>query len=77
MGGIGWRERGKGPVKKGARRLPPLMQQEAGRPATNATLCRPWQAMRLFVGEPVWTPYNRPADEMAERQQYLQAIAAH
>ncbi len=22
-----------------------------------------WQAMRLFVGEPIWTPYNRPQDE--------------
>ena len=21
------------------------------------------QALRLFVGEPVWTPYNRPQDD--------------
>ncbi|GJM84598.1 hypothetical protein PR202_ga00283 [Eleusine coracana subsp. coracana] len=25
------------------------------------------KAMRLFVGEPVWTPYNRPHDHRPER----------
>ena len=25
------------------------------------------QAMRLFVGEPVWTPYNRPHDHLLAR----------
>lgn len=25
------------------------------------------QAMRLFVGEPVWTPYNRPHDHLPAR----------
>lgn len=29
------------------------------------------QAMRLFVGEPVWTPYNRPQDDMPSRKKYV------
>ncbi|XP_037661972.1 1,2-dihydroxy-3-keto-5-methylthiopentene dioxygenase-like [Choloepus didactylus] len=29
------------------------------------------KAMRLFVGEPVWTPYNRPADHFDAREQNL------
>ncbi|EDL36952.1 acireductone dioxygenase 1, isoform CRA_b [Mus musculus] len=29
------------------------------------------KAMRLFVGEPVWTPYNRPADHFDARVQYM------
>jgi hypothetical protein len=32
------------------------------------------KAMRLFVGEPVWTPYNREAegtDVMSQRTQYV------
>lgn len=29
-------------------------------------------AMRLFKGEPVWTPINRPADEHMSRQRYIQ-----
>ncbi|XP_066571858.1 acireductone dioxygenase [Amia ocellicauda] len=28
------------------------------------------KAMRLFVGEPVWKAYNRPADEFDARKQY-------
>ncbi len=32
------------------------------------------QAMRLFVGEPVWTPYNRPQDKHASRLKYLAAF---
>eukprot|EP00899_Mesostigma_viride_P006977 jgi/Mesvir1/16280/Mv08522-RA.1 len=34
------------------------------------------QAMRLFVGEPVWTPYNRPQDEHPARKEYLAGFAA-
>ncbi|KAJ9596435.1 hypothetical protein L9F63_012553, partial [Diploptera punctata] len=29
------------------------------------------KAKRFFIGEPVWTPHNRPADEMECRTQYL------
>ncbi|XP_055372014.1 acireductone dioxygenase-like [Condylostylus longicornis] len=30
------------------------------------------KAKRYFVGEPVWLPYNRPADNMSCRQAYLE-----
>lgn len=30
------------------------------------------KAMRLFVGEPVWTPYNRPHDHLPVRKEYLE-----
>lgn len=30
------------------------------------------QAMRLFVGEPVWTPLNRPQDDHPVRKDYVQ-----
>jgi 1,2-dihydroxy-3-keto-5-methylthiopentene dioxygenase len=30
------------------------------------------QAMRLFVGEPIWTPYNRPQDQHTSRKKYLE-----
>ncbi|XP_002399605.4 1,2-dihydroxy-3-keto-5-methylthiopentene dioxygenase [Ixodes scapularis] len=32
------------------------------------------KAMRLFVGEPVWTPINRPADEHPARFQYIESL---
>ena len=31
--------------------------------------------MRLFVGEPVWTPFNRPQEEHPSRAKYLEAFA--
>lgn len=34
------------------------------------------KAKRYFVGEPVWLPYNRPADEMEVRKEYLQQLQA-
>jgi len=37
------------------------------------------KAMRLFVGEPVWTPYNREdpgVDAMPQRGEYTKAVAA-
>lgn len=32
------------------------------------------KALRLFVGEPVWTPYNRPQDGHPSRIKYLEDI---
>ncbi|KAL6641104.1 hypothetical protein ACP70R_019285 [Stipagrostis hirtigluma subsp. patula] len=33
------------------------------------------KAMRLFVGEPVWTPYNRPHDHLPARKEYLDKLS--
>lgn len=33
------------------------------------------QAMRLFVGDPVWTPFNRPHDHLPAR--YVFAITVY
>ncbi|KAK6254893.1 hypothetical protein SCA6_016198 [Theobroma cacao] len=30
------------------------------------------KAMRLFVGDPVWTPYNRPHDHLPARKEYIE-----
>ncbi|XP_041975603.1 1,2-dihydroxy-3-keto-5-methylthiopentene dioxygenase [Aricia agestis] len=32
------------------------------------------KAKRFFIGEPVWLPYNRPADEMDCRKEYLDKL---
>lgn len=32
------------------------------------------KAKRYFIGEPVWLPYNRPADDMECRQAYLKRL---
>ncbi|XP_051880334.1 acireductone dioxygenase [Pristis pectinata] len=32
------------------------------------------KVMRLFVKEPVWTPYYRPADEMEARKNYVRFL---
>ncbi|XP_004648115.1 1,2-dihydroxy-3-keto-5-methylthiopentene dioxygenase [Octodon degus] len=32
------------------------------------------KAMRLFVGEPVWTAYNRPAEHFPAREQYVKFL---
>jgi len=32
------------------------------------------KAMRLFQGEPVWTPFNRPQEEHPSRAKYLRTI---
>ncbi|XP_046584215.1 1,2-dihydroxy-3-keto-5-methylthiopentene dioxygenase-like isoform X2 [Haliotis rubra] len=34
------------------------------------------KALRLFVGEPVWTPINRPADEHPARLNYVNTVMA-
>ena len=34
------------------------------------------QAMRLFVGEPVWTPLNRPFDDHDSRKKYVATFQA-
>ncbi|KAL0924691.1 hypothetical protein M5K25_005541 [Dendrobium thyrsiflorum] len=32
------------------------------------------KALRLFVGEPVWTPHNRPNDHLPSRKEYLDSL---
>ncbi|KAK9868713.1 hypothetical protein WJX84_009251 [Apatococcus fuscideae] len=34
------------------------------------------KAMRLFIGEPVWTPLNRPQDSHQSREKYIQHFGA-
>ncbi|EFN58452.1 hypothetical protein CHLNCDRAFT_48525 [Chlorella variabilis] len=33
------------------------------------------KALRLFVGVPVWTPHNRPAEDVPSRAKYLASVA--
>lgn len=33
------------------------------------------KAKRYFIGEPVWLPYNRPADDMECRKNYLNRLS--
>ena len=30
--------------------------------------------MRLFIGQPVWTPFNRPQEEHESRKKYVEAF---
>ncbi|KAI5636725.1 ARD/ARD' family domain-containing protein [Phthorimaea operculella] len=32
------------------------------------------RAKRFFIGEPVWLPYNRPADELPARKEYVEKL---
>ena len=32
------------------------------------------QALRFFVGEPVWTPHNRPNDHLPARYELINSI---
>ncbi|XP_026319962.1 1,2-dihydroxy-3-keto-5-methylthiopentene dioxygenase [Hyposmocoma kahamanoa] len=32
------------------------------------------RAKRFFIGEPVWLPYNRPADDIPARRNYVQRL---
>lgn len=32
------------------------------------------QLMRLFVGEPVWTPFNRPQEDHPARKDYVKSL---
>lgn len=32
------------------------------------------QALRFFVGEPVWTPYNRPHDHLPARYELISIV---
>jgi len=34
------------------------------------------KALRLFVGEPVWTPHFRPAEDLESRKHYLQKLGS-
>ena len=37
-------------------------------------VCYNVQLMRLFVGEPVWTAYNRPQEDQSERKGYIKSL---
>ena len=48
----------------------------AARRAAALILVLAAQAMRLFVGEPVWTPLNRPIDDHTSRKKYVATFNA-
>jgi 1,2-dihydroxy-3-keto-5-methylthiopentene dioxygenase len=31
-------------------------------------------AMRLFIGQPIWTPFNRPQEDHPSRQKYVNEL---
>ncbi|THG15311.1 hypothetical protein TEA_008779 [Camellia sinensis var. sinensis] len=31
-----------------------------------------YMAMRLFIGDPIWTPFNRPHDHLPARKEYVE-----
>jgi hypothetical protein len=33
-----------------------------------------FQAMRLFIGDPIWTPYNRPHDHLPARYVFVSCL---
>lgn len=41
---------------------------------TDQTMYESLQLMRLFIGEPVWTPYNRPQEEHPARKTYIKNL---
>ncbi|XP_030876823.1 1,2-dihydroxy-3-keto-5-methylthiopentene dioxygenase [Leptonychotes weddellii] len=47
-----------------------LVSSSLGAPLSNYV-----KAMRLFVGDPVWTAYNRPADQFEARGRYVAFLA--
>jgi 1,2-dihydroxy-3-keto-5-methylthiopentene dioxygenase len=34
-------------------------------------------AMRLFIGQPVWTPFNRPQEDHPSRKKYADLFLAN
>ena len=34
-------------------------------------------AMRLFIGQPIWTPFNRPQEDHPSRKKYVEEFVVH